>query len=559
MRKSKIKTRRFVFKANSSATLLDTGDALLTLGDQKAAMDRFAEALGAPDANRVNVRLAIAKVMAREGHDDDARQQISLGFAESRIGEAPPITADNLIEAANLLLSMHDFDLATQYYEKAKQAGAADEVVGIGLANTYLAQGKTRAADAELAALGTDPANNDNYDYLLAQSVVYRQRHDDVNALAVLSRADALGAQTQDAELLMQQVAGNEGYRVNDHLSLLGNFTMGGLYDDSTIYMLDQQIFGLSSNNPLLPPPRSELQSLATAAYRLHFNNFPLVSGYFQLRNAQGPYSLPNEALVINRNTNDYSFNSALNPVLRVGDASISFNTGIQFTIRRDKDDPVALDQNLLREFAFFSSTSFFSWISFRGSIYHEAGPFTLSNQSSNDIGEQIEFTVGRPWGKTAFVTGYTRRNLTFSPLVRQFFTTSTYAGITRKFGEKLTVTALGEYIRSYRVQDTLTATAQALRPGGSIEYQPNHPWSFNGEFAYTRGEILQDYNNFYTAAYVSYGRPFRRIITDSAGSFPVEYPLRFSFGMETEQFPNFNGVAKRVQLVRPIVRLTVF
>jgi hypothetical protein len=298
---------------------------------------------------------------------------------------------------------------------------------------------------------------------------------------------------------------------------------------------------------------------MATAAYRLHFNNFPLVSGYFQLRNARGPYSLPNEALVINRNTNDYTLNSAINPVLRIGDESITFNTGIQFTIRRDKDDPVALDQNLLREFAFFSSTSFYNWISFHGLIYHEAGPFTLSNQSSNDIGGQLEFTVGRPWGKTAFVTGYTRRNLTFSPLVRQFFTTSTYAGITRKFGEKLTVTALGEYIRSFRVQDTLTATAQALRPGGTIEFRPNHSWSFNGEFAYTRGEILQDYNNFYTAAYVSYGRPLRRIITDSSGSFPVEYPLRFSFGMETEQFPNFNGVAKRVQLVRPIVRLTVF
>ena len=547
------------YGSDSSATLLDTGDALLTLGDQKAAMDRFAAALAAPDANRVKVRLAIAQVMARDGHYDDAKQQISLGFAESRIGEAPPVTADNLIEAANLLLSMHEFDLATAYYEKAKQAGAADQVVGIGLANTYLAQGKTRAADAELAALGSDPASNDNYDYLLAKSVVYRQRHDDVNALAVLSRADSVGATSQDAELLLQQVAGDEGYRVNDHLSLLGNFTMGGLYDDSTIYMLDQQIFGLSSNNPLLPPPRSQLQSLATAAYRLHFNNFPLVSGYFQIRNAQGPYSLPNEALIINRNTNDYNFNSAINPTLHIGDASINFNTGIQFTIRRDSDDPVNLDQNLFREFAYFSSSSFYNWISFRGSIYHEAGPFTLQNLSSNDIGEQLEFTVGRPWGKTAFVTGYTRRNLTFSPLVRQFFTTSTYAGITRKFGEKLTVTALGEYIRSYRVQDTLTATAQALRPGGTVEFRPNHTWSVNGEFAYTRGEILQDYDNYYTAFYVSYGRPFRRIITDSNGSFPVEYPLRFSLGVETEQFPNFTGVTKSVQLLRPIVRLTVF
>jgi hypothetical protein len=389
---------------------------------------------------------------------------------------------------------------------------------------------------------------------------VYRQRHDDVNALEVLSRANALGAQTQDSELLLQQVAGDEGYRVNDHLSLLGNFTMGGLYDDSTIYMLDQQIFGLSSNNPLLPPPRSELQSLATAAYRLHFNSFPLVSGFFQVRNAQGPYSLPQEALIINRNTTDYNFNSAINPTLHLGDASINFNTGIQFTLRRDRgDDSAAIDQNLLREFVYFSSSSFFNWISFRGLVFHESGPFTEQDLSSNDIGEQLEFRVGRPWGKTAFITGYTRRNLTFSPLVRQFFTTSTYAGISRKFGQKLTVTALGEYIRSYRVQDTITATAQALRPGGTIEFRPNNAWSVNGQFAYTRGEILQDYNNFYTAFYVSYGRPFRRIITDSSGSFPVEYPLRFSFGVETEQFPNFNGAAKSGQLLRPIVRLTVF
>jgi tetratricopeptide (TPR) repeat protein len=545
--------------SGSSGILLSTGDALLTLGDEKAAMDRFAMALAAPDANRVDVRLAIAKVMARDGHDEDAQQQISLGFAESRIGEAPPVTSDNLIEAANLLLSMHEFDLADRYYEKAKQAGAADEVVAIGLANSYLAQGKTRQADAELAALGADPSSNENYDYLLAQSTVYRQRHQNVNALEVLSRANAMSTETEDAERVMQQVAGDEGFRVNDHLSLLANFTMGGLYDDSTVYMLDQQIFGLNSGSALLPPPRSQLESLATAAYRLHFEKFPLVSGFFQLRNARGPYSLPQDALIVNRNTFDYNFNSAINPVLHIGDASLTFNAGVQFTIRRDQDDPVSMDQNLFREFAYVSSSSFYNWLSLNGSIYHEAGPFTMQNLSSNDVGARIEFRVGRPWGKTAFVTGYTRRNLTFAPLVRQFFTTSTYAGVSRKFGEKLTVTALGEYIRSYRVQDTLTATAQALRPGGTIEYRPNNSWSVNGEFAYTRGEILQDYNNFFTAFYVSYTRPLRRIVSDSAGSFAVDYPLRFSFGLETEQFPNFVGTAKSGTMIRPVFRLTVF
>jgi tetratricopeptide (TPR) repeat protein len=392
------------YGSDNSATLLDTGDALLTLGDQKAAMDRFAQALAAPDANRVDVRLAIAQVMARDGHYEDAKQQISLGFAESRIGEAPPITSDNLIEAANLLLAMHEFDLAEAYYQKAQQAGAADEVVSIGLANTYLAQGKTRKAETELASLGSDPASNENYDYLLAESTVYRQRNQNVNALEVLSRANALSNETEDAERVLQQVAGDEGYRINDHLSLLANFTMGGLYDDSTIYMLDQQIFGLSSNSPLLPPPRSQLESLATVAYRLHMGNFPLVSGFFQLRNANGPYSLPQEALIINRNTWDYSFNSAINPVLHIGDASLNFNTGVQFTIRRDKDDPVQLNQNLVREFMYVSTSSFYNWLSANGSIYHESGPFTEQNLSSSDVGGRIEFRVGRPWGKTAFI-----------------------------------------------------------------------------------------------------------------------------------------------------------
>lgn len=542
-----------------SAILLDTGDALLTLGDKSAAMDRFARALEAPDANRVDARLAIARLMVRYGQEEDAKQQISLGFAESRIGEAPPVTADNLIEAANLLLAMHDFDLATRYFQKAKEAGAAPEVVSIGLANTYLAQGKTRAADQELALLGSEPAANENYDYLLAQSNVYRQRHDTVNALEVLSRANAMSAESNDTDLAMQQVAGDEGWRINDHLSLLGDFALNGLYDDSTVYMLDRQIFGIT-NNAQLPPPRSQMQSLWTTGYRLHFNNgFPLVSGFFQVRNARGQISLPQEALIINRNTWDYNFNSAVNPVLHLGDATLAFNTGIQFTLRRDQRDAVNINQNLFRQFMYVSSSSFANWLSFRGEVYHESGPFSRQNLNSSDVGGRLEFTVGRPWGKTAFITGYTRRDLSFHPLVREFFTTSTYAGLQRKFGQKLTVSVLGEYIRSWRRQDSLKVTAQALRPGGTIEYRPNRSWSVDGQFAYTRGESFQQYDNMYGSFFISYIRPLRRTISDAAGSFPVEYPLRFSFGVQADQFPSFTGTTKSGTMVRPVIRLTIF
>jgi tetratricopeptide (TPR) repeat protein len=545
---------------NQSDILLDTGDALLTLGDRKAAMDRFERALDAPDANRVEARLAIARLMVKYGQDDDAKQQISLAFAESRIGEAPPVTAENLIAAANLLLAMHDFDLATRYFDKAQQAGASPEIVDIGLAYTYLAQGKTKDADQTLALLGSDPSANQNYDYLLAQSEVYRQRHQGWNAMMELSQADQLGG-SEIAELAGMQVASEEGLRVTDHLSVLTNFTTGGLYDDSTIYMLDRQIFGIT-NNANLPPPFSQQESLWTTAYRYHFDNgFPMLSGFFQVRNANGMESLPQEALIINRNTFDYNFNSALNPVVHIGNASLAFNTGIQFTIRRDTEAPQYMNQNLFREFLYVSSSSFGNWLSLNGGIYHEAGPFTATSypQNSNDIGNWLNFTVGRPWAKTAFITGYTRRDLTFNPLPREFFTTSTYAGLQHKFGQKLTASLMGEYIRSWRTQDTLQATAQALRPAGTIQYVVNKSWMVDGQFAYTRGESFQEYDNVYSSLFISYMKPVHRSYSDSAGEFKVAYPLQFSVGLQAEQFPSFTGTAQSGTLLRPIFRLSIF
>ena len=547
---------------NQSAILLDTGDALLTLGDQKAAMDRFARALEAPDANRVEARLAIARLFVKYGHDEDAKQQISLGFAESRIGEAPPVTADNLIEAANILLAMHDFDLATQYFQKAEQAGASEEVVDIGLANTYLAQGKTKEADQQLASLGSDPSANQNYDYLLAQGEVYRQRHENWNALSALSKASQLGG-SDAAQNEGLEVASEEGLRVTDHLSMSTDFRTGGIYDDWTVYVLDQQIFGLSNKSTLLPPPRSEQESLWTTAYRYHFdNNFPMLSGFFQIRNANGPESLPNQALIINRNTFDYNFNSALNPVIHLGDSWIALNTGLQFTLRRDPSAAQYEDQNLFRQFVYANSSSFDNWLSFNASLYHEGGPFTATayKQDSSDVGTTLQFTVGRPWGNTALITGYTRRDLTFSPMPIKYFTTSAYGGLQRKFiDKKLTASLLAEYIRAYRTQDTLYATAHVLRPVGTIQYLVNPSWTVDGQFAYEGGSQFQQYDNFYSSFFISYVRPIHRSFNDDAGEFKVVYPLRFSVGVQAEQFPNFVGPAQSGTLIRPVFRLSIF
>jgi tetratricopeptide (TPR) repeat protein len=542
---------------DQSAVLLATGDALMTLGDEHAAMERFERALNAPDADRVDARMSIAKLFVRSGKFDDAKQQVALAFAESRIGEATPVTADNFIEAANILLAMNDFDLATRYYQKAKQAGAADEVVALGMANTYLAQGDPRNAQAELASLGNPADYLDNYDYQLAAGTYYRQRHDSVHALTAFAHANAMSQEDDIAERGLQEVAGDEGLRLNDRFSVHSDIATHAIFDDPTIYEMDARLFGIT-DPALLPKPRAPIETLFTNEYHFHQNGLPLISGFFQLRNAIGTASFPGLGIILNQDTYDYNFNNAINPVLRLGRSSIVFNTGVQFTLRRDHSSPIVLDQNLFRQFVNLSSSSFFNWVAIRGSAFHEAGPFTLRTLSSSDKGGRIEFIVGRPWGKTALITGYQVRDLQYNPLIREYFTTATYAGIQRQFlNRKLKASILGEYIRSWRVQDLLYTTAQAMRPAAEVEYRPNNRWSFDASFQLNRGEGFHSYDNVQSGFFISYLKPWRRTLQDATGEVPVEYPLRFSFGIQTQDFMNFAGRGQA--LIRPVIRLTLF
>ena len=89
-------------KSGQSAVFVSTGEALSVLGDQNAAMDRFRKALIAPDSDRVSVRMAIAQLMAQQGHADDARRQIALALMESEAGETVPATGEQLIEASDV-------------------------------------------------------------------------------------------------------------------------------------------------------------------------------------------------------------------------------------------------------------------------------------------------------------------------------------------------------------------------------------------------------------------------------------------------------------------------
>jgi hypothetical protein len=243
--------------------------------------------------------------------------------------------------------------------------------------------------------------------------------------------------------------------------------------------------------------------------------------------------------------------------VLRFGSNSITFNPGVQFTIRRDTESPLDLNQNLFRQYLYLSTSSFFNWISVHGSAIREAGPFTEQNLHSRDASADLEFTVGRPWGNTSLLTGYSARDLLFRPIVREYFSSAAYVGVQHKFGERLTVAVLGEYLRSWLVQYTNYSIAQAILPGARVEYRASPRWNVQGSFVLSRGEGFHAYDNAQGEVLFSYVHAMRRTLETGTTNSQVSYPSRFSFGVQQQTFYDFNGQTRNTIL--PVIRFTLF
>jgi len=64
-------------------------------------------------------------------------------------------------------------------------------------------------------------------------------------------------------------------------------------------------------------------------------------------------------------------------------------------------------------------------------------------------------------------------------------------------------------------------------------------------------------YDNVQSGFFISYVKPLRRSMDDGTGPVPIEYPLRFSFGIQDQQF--FNATGRGTSQFRPVVRLTLF
>ncbi len=547
-----------------NAILVTDGEVLTLLGEQNAAMERFAKALGMPQGDRLAVRLAVAHLMVEKGNNDGARRQIALGLMEAQVGDSPPPTGENYLQVADVFVGTHDFQLAQKYFQEALAAGAPETAVRIGLANSYLAVGDTTRAQAQLSLISSASASSaesdSSYQFLLTKASVLRQEHQNVQALTAFAQAaDASGSDdTADRELL---AAGrDEGLRINHNLSFLSTFSTTPIFEDTTVYPLDAKldvINPIPGRQGLLPLPRSSLETQWTGAYHLHLGNVPDITGFFQMRNAQGEISLPSANAIVNRNTTDYSFNIGINPTVHLGNNVFTFNGGVQETVRRDSKDPVDMDQNLFRQFLYMSTSSFLNLVSIDGYVTRETGPFILSALRSRDLTGALNFRVGRPWGKTAFVTGVGSQDDQFFPVIREFFFTSTFAGLERQFGSRLRIRGVAEDLRAWRVELNQYAVADAIRPAASAEFLATRNWSVQGSFAYSRNMGFHAYDAVQSGFSVSYGKSFGRTFHEDGSEIRLRYPIRFTAGMQEEDFFNFTQGSS--QQLRPFISLSLF
>jgi len=113
------------------------------------------------------------------------------------------------------------------------------------------------------------------------------------------------------------------------------------------------------------------------------------------------------------------------------------------------------------------------------------------------------------------------------------------------------------EDLRAWRVEDTNFATAQALRPTGSVEYNPTRNWRLEGSVAYSRNMGFHVYDAVQSGFAVSYAMPVARRFNDGSDHVLLRYPIRFTVGLQQESFFNFTGGNN--QQFRPYFSITLF
>lgn len=530
--------------------LLVIADAQRILGHRDQAMNTYTQAMESSDENRIQVRLALGRLFAEEHKPADAQQQIALAFAEARVAPIDVTSADDYLNAADVLVNIHEYPLAQRMYGRAQALGADDTAVAIGMANASLAMGDTRNAELQLSSLADDPEHKNSYDYLVAQANVYRQRGENDRALAELTLASQLDPQDPGTRTAEMELAEEQGLPIGGRVGMTAEARVDAVFEDENIYQTDARLLGVQNNAALLPPPRRSIEAFVDSRFQYRPDSFPAIQGFVAERNAEGSFSFPSELLIQDRNTFDTILNVSVAPSVRVGGVKLDFMPGLQYTIRRDTDSPVFLNQNLFRQFLYVASSSIDTWLSFSGNVIREAGPFTEQNLQSRDFSGALDFRVGRPWSKTAFLTGYSGRDLLFRPSIYEYYQTISYAGLERGFGARFRVSAVAEFLRAWRVEGNLYAIAQTLRPRFGVDAKLNEHWALTAQGAWSSGRGFHAYDNVTTTFALSYTHERGVELNQGFKTVALAHPMRFEFGFQQQSFYDFPGQGGRTQVL---------
>jgi hypothetical protein len=186
-----------------------------------------------------------------------------------------------------------------------------------------------------------------------------------------------------------------------------------------------------------------------------------------------------------------------------------------------------------------------------------ESGPFTETSLHSRTLSGAVDFRVGEPWGKTALVTGWAASDQQFQPENIVNYYTSSYIGLQRRFSDRWNVRAIAEDLRTWRIVGARYGISQALRPAGQVDFSPTRNWRVEGTASYSSTRGFHVYDAVQSGFAVSYAMPFRRGYSDESGEVPLQYPIRFSAGMQQESFFNFQG--SHTQQFRPYFSINLF
>jgi tetratricopeptide (TPR) repeat protein len=534
--------------------LLVSADALRILGRRDQAMTIYGRALESSDEDRLEVRLALGRLFAEEGKESDAQQQVALGFAEARVAPTDVTSAEDYLDAAEILMSIHEYPLAQRMYGRAQALGADETAVAVGMANVSLALGDTRSAELQLASLHDDPERNNNFDFLVAQGNVYRQQGQNDRALATFALARQLDPEDPGSRVAEMELAETQGRPLTDRLGMGSEIRENAIFEDENIYQMDARLLGVQNSRTLLPPPRRSIETFADSRFQFRPNSFVPIQGFVAERNAEGTISFPSTLLIQDRNTFDTIFNISVAPVVQLGNVKVTFMPGLQYTLRRDTLAPGAMNQNLFRQFLYVASSPIGNWLSVSGNLIREAGPFTEQDLHSRDLFGSLDFRVGRPWSKSALLAGYNGRDLLFGPSVHEYYQTISYVGLQRGFGSRIQATVVAEFLRAWRVEGSQYAIAQTLRPRFGLDAQINPHWTLSASTAWSSGRGFHAYDNVTSSLLVSYSRE-QRMGKMGSETASAAYPMRFSFGFEQQSFYDFPG-HEQTQVV-PSARLT--